>query len=86
MKPKLIIKEGDDVKIGSPLFFDKLKPQVMWPSPASGKITAIVYGERRVIDRIQISRNDNVFIKHKIFSLEEIKKLDPSMSVSSVFK
>ena len=28
VKPKLMIQEGDEVKIGSPLFFDKTKPEV----------------------------------------------------------
>jgi len=75
VKPKLIVKEGDDVKIGSPLFFDKLKPQVMWPSPASGRITNIKFGNRRVIERIEVSRKDNLFVKLKTFTREEIKGL-----------
>ncbi len=86
VKPKLIVKEGDDVKIGSPLFFDKLKPQVMWPSPASGKITEIKYGERRVIDRIEIFRDDNLFIKRKTFSLEDIKKSDRKTIINQILE
>ena len=29
VKPKLIIKEGEEVKIGSPLFFDKMNPDIL---------------------------------------------------------
>ena len=28
IKPKSIVREGDKVETGSPLFFDKLKPEV----------------------------------------------------------
>jgi len=54
IKPKLIVKEGDEVKVGSPLFFDKLKPDIMWASPASGKVVSIQIGARRVIEKIEI--------------------------------
>ena len=76
VKPKMIVKEGDDVKIGSPLFFDKNKSQVKWPSPLSGKITNIKIGNRRVIEKIEISRNGNEFVKLKSFSQKEIKRSD----------
>jgi Na+-transporting NADH:ubiquinone oxidoreductase subunit A len=49
IKPKLIVKEGDQVSVGDALFFDKINPDVKWPSVASGTISKIVYGERRAI-------------------------------------
>lgn len=54
VKPKLTVKEGDTVKIGSPLFFDKSKPNVSWASPANGTISTIQFGARRVIEKIEI--------------------------------
>ena len=36
MKPKLLVKEGDAVKIGDPLFYDKTKESVKVVSPVSG--------------------------------------------------
>ena len=54
IKTKLLLKENDDVKIGTPLFFDKKNPDVMFVSPGSGKIKKITYGERRSIDSIEI--------------------------------
>ena len=58
IKPKLIVQEGDQVKIGTPLFHDKTNPQITWPSPGSGKITEIKYGPRRVIEKIMIKLSD----------------------------
>ena len=65
VKPKLMVEEGDQVKIGSPLFFDKTKPEVRWASPASGNVTSIQFGARRVIEKIEITveNNDKVSIQ-----------------------
>ena len=42
-KPKLLVQEGDQVKIGTPLFHDKTNPKITWPSPGAGEITEIKY-------------------------------------------
>ncbi len=52
IKPKLLVREGDIVRLGDPIFFDKLCPEVKWPAIASGKISRIIYGERRSIKEI----------------------------------
>ena len=54
VKPKLLVKEGDKLKIGSPLFYNKINPDVKWASPGCGKVKNIVYGPRRVIEKIEI--------------------------------
>jgi len=54
VKPKLMVSEGDIVRIGSPLFYDKTKPKVKWASPASGVISKISYGARRVIEKLKL--------------------------------
>ena len=58
VKPKLMIKEGDQVKTGSPLFCDKKNTQITWPSPGTGEVTEIVYGERRSIEKIIVKLSD----------------------------
>ena len=57
IKPKLLIKKDDEVKVGMPLFFDKLNPDVKFVSSLSGKISDIVYGERRSIQSIIITND-----------------------------
>ncbi len=57
VRPKLQVSEGDYVRIGSPLFFDKRHPQVLFASPAAGKVLAIQLGPRRVIERIVIENS-----------------------------
>jgi len=57
IKPKLLIKEGDEVKVGTSVFFDKLNPDIKFVSPVSGKVSDIIYGERRVVESISISND-----------------------------
>lgn len=45
--PKLLVKEGDVVKAGTPLFADKMCPEIMFTSPVSGTVQSIVRGEKR---------------------------------------
>ncbi len=52
--PKLMVHEGDSVKAGSPLFHDKAFEQMLFTSPVSGKVVAIVRGDRRKVMSIDI--------------------------------
>ena len=55
--PKLHVTEGDEVKVGSVLFHDKNNERIVFTSPVSGKIKAIVRGEKRAILEV-IIEND----------------------------
>lgn len=54
IKPRLKVKEGDSVKRGTPVFFDKRNPGFNVCSPAGGTVARINYGKRRVIESIVI--------------------------------
>ena len=53
-KPRLKVKEGDTVKRGTPLFYDKRNQAFQGCAPAAGTVTAIQLGPRRVIEKIEI--------------------------------
>lgn len=55
--PKMHVEEGDDVKVGSVLFHDKSNEKIVFTSPISGKVKAIVRGEKRAIQQV-IIEND----------------------------
>ena len=57
IKPKLQVKEGDTVLLGSKLFYDKKNEYAQYVSPAGGVIQSIQYGERRSIQNISIKRD-----------------------------
>ncbi len=54
MKPTMVVKEGDDVKLGQLLFEDKKTPGVLYTSPAAGKVAAINRGAKRKFESIVI--------------------------------
>ena len=59
VKPKLLVKKGDTVSCGDPVFFDKQNPQVKWASPGGGTVSNIQYGPRRVIQELEITLSED---------------------------
>ncbi|GAO28153.1 Na(+)-translocating NADH-quinone reductase subunit A [Geofilum rubicundum JCM 15548] len=55
--PKVVVKEGEAVKIGTVLFYDKYHPEVKFVSPVSGTLKTVNRGERRRILEV-IVEND----------------------------
>ena len=47
--PKLLVKAGDRVKAGTPLFFSKGDERVLFTSPVGGEVADIVRGEKRKV-------------------------------------
>ncbi|MBK6903207.1 MAG: Na(+)-translocating NADH-quinone reductase subunit A [Saprospirales bacterium] len=52
--PKLLVEEGQIVKAGDPLFFEKLHPDVQYVAPVSGEVIATRRGPKRAITEIVI--------------------------------
>lgn len=52
--PKCVVNPGDEVKAGTPLFFDKKHPQVQYSSPVSGEVLEVIRGEKRKLIGIKI--------------------------------
>lgn len=55
VRPRLLVKPGDSVKAGSPLFCDKKRENLLFCAPIAGSVNAINYGERRSIESIVIT-------------------------------
>ncbi len=53
--PKMLVKEGDAVKAGQPLFFNKYNDRVLFTSPVSGTVKAVNRGEKRKILTVTIT-------------------------------
>ncbi|MCI6643227.1 MAG: Na(+)-translocating NADH-quinone reductase subunit A [Alloprevotella sp.] len=79
LSPRLLVKEGDSVKAGSPLFVDKATGQINVVAPVSGTVKAVVRGERRKLLRIEIATNGTIeFVDHARLAenatVEEVKE------------
>ena len=54
MKPTMAVREGDIVKRGQELFSDKKTPGVIFTAPATGTVSAINRGAKRVLESVVI--------------------------------
>ncbi|GMN05766.1 Na(+)-translocating NADH-quinone reductase subunit A [Croceitalea sp. MTPC5] len=52
--PKLLLKEGSEVKAGEPIFYNKNIEEMQFVSPVSGEIVEVIRGARRRILTIKI--------------------------------
>ena len=59
LKPAMLVKEGEKVKIGQPLFEDKKNPGVIFTSPGGGIVESINRGKKRALQSVVIDISDN---------------------------
>ena len=66
MKPTMLVREGDEVKVGTKLFEDKKNEGIFFTSPAGGEIKSINRGDKRkfLSVEIEISQNEQ-FIEYE---------------------
>jgi Na+-transporting NADH:ubiquinone oxidoreductase subunit A len=62
LTPKLNVKVGDQVLAGSPLFHDKIHPEILFNSPVSGKVVLINRGDRRLLLEVVVEKEGDEFI------------------------
>jgi Na+-transporting NADH:ubiquinone oxidoreductase subunit A len=55
VKPRLAVKLGDRVKVGSLLFADKRRPEVQFRSPGGGTVSAVNFGPRRQLQEVVVT-------------------------------
>jgi Na+-transporting NADH:ubiquinone oxidoreductase subunit A len=53
--PKLVAKEGTEIKAGDTLFYSKSDERILFPSPVSGKVVEIIRGARRKVLAMKIA-------------------------------
>lgn len=79
-RPKVTVNEGDTVKAGTPLLFDKAMDQVLYVAPVSGEVVEIKRGERRKLLEIKILADKDIsyeeFQKYTESSLQSLSKED----------
>ncbi|MDB3905946.1 Na(+)-translocating NADH-quinone reductase subunit A [Crocinitomicaceae bacterium] len=57
--PKMLVKEGETVTAGQPIFQDKYEEVIKYVSPVNGTLKAIVRGAKRRILEVQIDVSDS---------------------------
>ncbi len=76
LRPKVVVDEGDNVKAGTPILFDKKNDKVQHVAPVSGEIVEIRRGEKRKLLEVVILADKKIeYVEHKKFSVSEINNL-----------
>ena len=57
--PKMLVKEGEEVKAGTALFYSKGNEAIRFSSPVSGTVKAIVRGAKRAILAVEVTSDGN---------------------------
>ncbi len=81
--PKILAKEGTEVKAGEALFHSKSDERVLFPSPVSGKVSEIVRGARRKVLAIKITADEKQ--KHVDFGKKNIDEMSGEEVKSHLF-
>lgn len=87
LRPKVAVREGDTVKVGTPLFFDKTMPDVMYCAPVSGEIVEIVRGEKRKLLEIKVLADKELeYEKFQEYSASEIAGISREQAQESILR
>lgn len=71
IKPRVLVREGDSVRRGTPLFTDRRQDTVLYTSPVAGTVQAVHRGDRRRLLSVVIAAAQRD-------AAESFGKLDPS--------
>ena len=72
--PKVVVKEGDHVLAGDPLFVNKNFPEVRFASPVSGIVEAVVRGDRRKVLCVKVKADGSQ--EYRDFGSKNVDSLD----------
>ena len=71
--PKLVAKEGAEVKAGDTLFYEKSDERILFSSPVSGKVTEVIRGARRRVMAVNIAADTTQI--HKDFGIKDASEM-----------
>jgi Na+-transporting NADH:ubiquinone oxidoreductase subunit A len=75
-RPKLLVQEGDTVKAGSPIMFDRTQPDVMFTAPVSGEVVEIRRGPKRKLLEIKVLADKQIeYLNFHKFTVSELNNI-----------
>jgi Na+-transporting NADH:ubiquinone oxidoreductase subunit A len=82
IKVRLLVREGDAIQVGTPLFCDRRDETVLYTSPAAGTIKTIHRGDRRIVHSIVIEARG--FEDAVTFHPVDLRKADRATVVAAL--
>lgn len=87
IRPKVTVREGDVVKSGTPVLFDKKMDAVMYCAPVSGEVVEIVRGEKRKLLEIKILADKEIeYEKFKEHAASELSAINREQAQEVMLK
>lgn len=84
MRPSMHVQEGDQVRLGQPLFSDRRRPAVTVTSPGAGTVTTVRRGARRVLQSIIITLEGDDEEEFRRWPADELPTLDRDKVVENL--
>jgi Na+-transporting NADH:ubiquinone oxidoreductase subunit A len=85
--PKVVVNEGDVVKAGSPLFYDKKNENIAFTAPVSGEVVEVKRGEKRKLLSVKILADRAVdYLPFTKYSVSEIENLTREVAQEQLLK
>jgi len=86
-RPKLLVEEGDKVKAGTPVLFDKMTENVLHCSPVSGEIVEVKRGAKRKLLEVKILADKEIeYHTHQTYSSSDLKNLSKEDAVAQMLE
>lgn len=82
--PKMLLKEGDPVKAGTPVFFDKYRDNILFSSPVSGTIKEVYRGAKRKMLEVRIESDGKM--EYEDFGTEDPNGLSRKSLLDKMLK
>ncbi len=86
MKPTMMVRVSDEVKLGQVLFTDKKNPSVKYTSPGSGRVIAIRRGEKRALLSVVIELSGDEEITFNSYSPDQLVSLEREKIVEQLLE
>lgn len=87
IRPKLLVNEGDRVKAGTPILFDKMAENVLYCAPVSGEIAEIKRGpKRKILEVIILADKQIEYVEFKKHSVSDISNLSKEEAAEQILK
>ena len=85
LRPKLLVQEGDSVKAGTPLLYDKQHENILYCAPVSGEVAEVVRGEKRRILEVRILADSQVtheqFTKYSVSEITNMSRAEAQAQI-----
>ena len=84
-RPKVLVEQGDTVKAGTPLYFNRQLEKVKHTAPVSGEVVEIVRGYKRRLERIVILKDRKIeYEPFPKYSISEMGRLERETIVNAL--